>query len=107
VVNEVIAVIRDEGLIERAAANGPVFLEALQDLEALPAVHEVRGRGMMFAVDLRDESTAADVFKALLVRGYIVCLRGASLRIDPPLMTPPDAFLGFVAAFDAVLRALE
>jgi len=103
VVNEVIAVIRDEGLIERAAANGKVLLEALHQLESHPAVVEVRGRGMLFAVDLEDESKAAGVFAALLERGFIVCLRGATLRIDPPLTTPRDALLRFAAACDEIL----
>jgi acetylornithine aminotransferase len=104
VVKEVIAVIRDEGLIEQAAAHGKVFLEALQRLEAQPAVGDVRGRGLMFAVDLSDAATASTVYHALFDRGYIVCLRGATLRIDPPLTTPRPAFLEFVDAFEDTLE---
>ncbi len=106
VAKEVIAVIRDEGLIERAAANGTEFLAALQRLAARLAVLEVRGRGLMLAIDLQDEATAAGVYRALFDRGYIVCLRGATLRIDPPLTTPRDAFLEFVGSLEEALQAV-
>lgn len=107
VVKEVIAVIQAEGLIEQASANGKVLLGALQELATHPAVVEVRGRGMMYAVDLIDEATAGRIFDRLLGRGYVVCLRGATLRIDPPLSTPHGAFLGFVAALGEILSAAD
>ncbi|MFC2177204.1 aminotransferase class III-fold pyridoxal phosphate-dependent enzyme [Actinomycetota bacterium] len=107
VVKEVIAVIRDEGLIDQAAANGAVFLEAVHRLREQPAVAEVRGRGMMYAVDLSDEAAASRVYHAMFERGYIVCLRGATLRIDPSLTTPRAAFLAFVDDFEEALQALS
>jgi acetylornithine aminotransferase len=106
VVKEVIAVIQDENLIERSAVNGGVFLEALQGLEAHAAVVAVRGRGLMFAVDLRDASTCREVFRSLLDKGYIVCPRGATLRIDPPLTMTQPGFAFFVRAFEEVLAAI-
>ncbi|OFW67459.1 MAG: aminotransferase class III [Actinobacteria bacterium RBG_16_68_21] len=106
VVKEVIAIIRDEGLIERASVNGVLFLEALQGLAVYPAVTAVRGRGMMFAIDLRDAAASRDVFRALLQRGFIVCLRGATLRIDPPLMIDRDQFGSFIDALDEILSVL-
>jgi acetylornithine aminotransferase len=106
VVKEVIAVIRDEDLVGQAATNGKVFLEALRRLGAEPAVVAVRGRGLMFAVDLCDEATASNVYRTMFDRGYIVCLRGATLRIDPPLTTPQGVFLEFVDTLEATVRAL-
>ncbi|MCP5027254.1 MAG: aminotransferase class III-fold pyridoxal phosphate-dependent enzyme [Actinomycetia bacterium] len=106
VVNEVIAVIRDEDLISRAASAGPVFLGALQGLLAHPAVLAVRGRGLMFAIDLCDEDTGDEVHQALIERGYIVCLRGATLRIDPPLITTHEEFLSFAEALEDSLATI-
>lgn len=106
VVKEVIAVIQDESLIEHAAVNGNVFLDALRALENQAAVRAVRGRGLMFAVDLRDISTSSEVFRALLEKGYIVCPRGATLRIDPPLTIDRDEFLSFVHALEEVLASI-
>jgi acetylornithine aminotransferase len=103
VVKEVIAVIQDEGLIQNAAVNGAVFLEALENLVTHSAVVAVRGRGLMLAIDLRDESTGGEVFRSLLKRGYIVGSRGATLRLDPPLTLGKDEFLSFVDALDEVL----
>jgi acetylornithine aminotransferase len=103
VTKEVISVIREDALIERAARIGPVFLAALQRLVTHPAVVDVRGRGLMYAVDLRDESTGGAVFRSLLERGFIVGHRGATLRMDPPLAIDEDEFLAFVDVFAEVV----
>lgn len=106
VVKEVIAIIQDESLIERAAANGVVFLKALQDLMIHSAMVAVRGRGLMFAIDLLDEETSDEAFRSLLKRGYIVCPRGATLRIDPPLTMSQEEFLSFVHTLGEILAAI-
>jgi 4-aminobutyrate aminotransferase-like enzyme len=59
----------------------------------------------MFAVDLCDEATASNVYRTMFDRGYIVCLRGATLRIDPPLTTPQGVFLEFVDTLEETVRA--
>ncbi len=100
---EVIAVIEDEGLIDKAAQNGSLFHSALNELTRHESVTDIRGRGLMFAVDLVDESTTGTVFEALLDRGFIVGNRGASLRMDPPLIIERDEFLSFVQALDEIL----
>ncbi len=106
VVNAVLGVIRDDDLIARAATNGMVFLEAVEKLATHAAVVAVRGRGLMFAIDLRNESTGEQVFRSLLERGYIVGHRGATLRLDPPLTMGRDEFLSFAATLDEILVTL-
>jgi acetylornithine aminotransferase len=98
----VVTVLRDEGLVSRAAVLGETFLEALQTLSASRHVTEVRGRGLMFAIDFADPALGDRVYDRLLERGYIVCNRGGLFRIDPPLIIAEADFLGFVE----VLRAL-
>ncbi len=106
VVKEVIATIQDERLIEGSVANGVTFLDALEGLLTYRAVLAVRGRGLMFALDLPDENTGREVFAALLEQGYIVCPRGATLRIDPPLITNQDEFSSFVRALGDIVAAI-
>jgi acetylornithine aminotransferase len=102
VARAVVTVLRDEGLVSRAAVLGETFLEALQTLSASRHVTEVRGRGLMFAIDFADPALGDRVYDRLLERGYIVCNRGGLFRIDPPLIIAEADFLGFVE----VLRAL-
>lgn len=106
VVKAVIGVIRDEALVEQAATNGARFLEALEMLTAHAAVQAVRGRGLMYAIDLRDEKTGGDAFQALLGEGYIVGSRGATLRIDPPLIIRQNEFMSFVRTLDDILATV-
>ena len=60
----------------------------------------------MFAIDLVDEDTSRRLFEKLLERGFIVCLRGATLRIDPPLITSEEELLSFAAALGAALQTI-
>ncbi len=105
VAREVVTIIEDEGLIDLAAANGVTFVEALEGLRSHPRVRAVRGRGLMAAVDLSDDEFAGTVFRALLERGYIVCRRGATLRIDPPLITEASELAAFVTTLDSILES--
>lgn len=56
----VVETIKAEGLVERAAEMGGYFAEALRALgKRLPQVAEVRGKGLMVAVELRTPDGAA------------------------------------------------
>ncbi len=67
---EAIKVIEDEGLLHRAEVFGAKSLAAMTDrLGKLPGVVAVRGVGMMFAVELKDEAHAERVMYACLRNG--------------------------------------
>jgi len=100
-----IGVIEQEGLPERAAAMGKRLLEGLETLRTLPVVGDVRGLGMMAAVELVEDQGSrkpatglgARVVAECGKRGLIIRQRGASagppasgdsLCFAPPLMTP-------------------
>ena len=52
-----VGIIEREGLVERAASIGPRFIDMLRkQLEPLPSVGQVRGIGMMAAVELVDRA---------------------------------------------------
>ena len=95
-----IAIIEREGLVERAATLGPRMIGLLKThLAALPRVGEVRGLGMMAAIELVDPSTQGAAFydNATPVAGRVMarCIANGVvprrlnnvLYVAPPLVT--------------------
>ncbi|MBL7952251.1 MAG: aspartate aminotransferase family protein [Flavobacteriales bacterium] len=77
-------VLLDERLPENAAAMGRLFKELLVH----PAIHEVRGEGLMLAVDLGDADLVQQVVHGCLEEGvlgfwFLSC--PTAFRIAPPL----------------------
>jgi putrescine aminotransferase len=96
-----IAIIEREGLVARAAEVGAHMNEALQELEELPAVGNVRGLGMMAAVELVADKATKEPFPAaanlgarvqaeLTKRGLYTRVAGDTICIAPPLVTPVE-----------------
>lgn len=103
VVQEVIREIENNDLITKAEQKGSVFLSQLESLIDNEIVLDVRGRGMMFAVDLTNNKIADEICSDLISQGYIIGNRGGSFRIDPPLILTEAEFDGFIDAFKAVI----
>jgi acetylornithine aminotransferase len=99
----VIGALTDEGLIERAASLGATFLEELQTLAKSRHITEVRGRGMMFAVEFAEKAVGDRIYERLLEKGCIVCNRGGTFRIDPPLNIGEADFRAFAEVFRGLL----
>ncbi len=104
IVNEVIKIINDEALIPKAGIKGVRFFEMLRSLKDNINVTDVRGRGLMFAVDICDEATGDRLFKKLIDRGYIVGNRKSLFRIDPPLTVNEDEIIEFINEFKILLN---
>ncbi len=99
----------DAELAANAAAVGSHLLNGLRALQAdRPALHQVRGRGLMIGLDLVDHDAAEDLQQECFERGLLVLTCGErSVRLAPPLVVTrdqADTALGIVA--DA-LRILE
>jgi ornithine--oxo-acid transaminase len=61
----------DEGMIENAALQGVRFLDGLRSIRA-NTIREVRGRGLMLAVELHPEAAGARRYcEALQSRGIL------------------------------------
>jgi 4-aminobutyrate aminotransferase len=102
-------------LQKNAAACGAIIIEGLKAAAAdLKTVADVRGKGLMFAVDLADPGTgkpspqlAAKAMEATKERGLLVGkggLYGATLRMAPPLtLTEAEAREGLGLLTDALL----
>jgi acetylornithine aminotransferase len=100
---EVIKVLADEDLITRAADLGETFLDGLRTLVDGRHVVDVRGRGLMFAVEFAEKAVGDRIYDRLLEKGYIVCNRGGMFRVDPPLVIEEADFLDFVDVFRSLL----
>ncbi|MDJ0958641.1 MAG: aspartate aminotransferase family protein, partial [Arenicellales bacterium] len=103
VVREVIQTIKDENVIANAKRKGEVFLSQLNSLVDSEIILGVRGRGLMFAVDLISEQVGDDIYDELIEKGYIVCNRGSLFRIDPPLTINEDEFEEFINTFATII----
>ena len=103
VVLEVIREIEVNNLIAEAKEKGMIFLDQLNSLVDNKTVLAVRGRGLMFAVDMSNKKVTGEIYTELLKQGYIVGNRGDSFRIDPPLIISKAEFNGFI---DALKNAL-
>jgi 4-aminobutyrate aminotransferase len=101
-------------LQRNAAVTGELIISGLREAAAqLGIVGEVRGKGLMFAIDLVDGDTkkpspalAAKMLEATKERGLLVGkggLHGSTLRMAPPLtLTEADAKEGLGIIIDAL-----
>ena len=101
-----VEIMESEGLAERAAVMGRRLLAGLEELRDLPAVGDVRGLGMMCAIELvSDKATKAPALglgprigREAMARGLLVRPRAGSAEpafgdtvcLAPPLSTPSD-----------------
>ncbi|WP_128924452.1 ornithine--oxo-acid transaminase [Bradyrhizobium guangxiense] len=84
-------VLVEEGMIENAAIQGARFLEGLKDIRA-NTIREVRGRGLMLAVELHPEAGRARRYcEALQAKGILAKdTHEHTIRIAPPLVITSD-----------------
>lgn len=84
-------VLVDEGMIENAARQGARFLEGLKDIRA-NTIRDVRGRGLMLAVELHPEAGRARRYcDALQAKGILAKdTHEHTIRIAPPLVITSD-----------------
>lgn len=84
-------VLVEEGMIENAARQGARFLEGLKDIRA-NTIREVRGRGLMLAVELHPEAGRARHYcEALQGKGILAKdTHEHTIRIAPPLVITSD-----------------
>ncbi|HEY7064671.1 MAG TPA: aspartate aminotransferase family protein [Chloroflexota bacterium] len=91
----------------RARGMGEYFRQRLEALQARwPAITEVRGRGLLLAVEF-DREIAQDVLDALVGQGVLVnAPKPTALRFMPPLIITEAEIDEACAALDAALGAV-
>ncbi|UKJ74781.1 ornithine--oxo-acid transaminase [Azospirillum brasilense] len=97
-------VLVEEGMIDNAAAQGAYFLEQLGAIRS-NVIREVRGRGLMLAVELHPEAGGARRYcEALRARGVLAKdTHDHTIRIAPPLVITREQVDWALEQFDAVL----
>jgi ornithine--oxo-acid transaminase len=98
-------VLVEEGMIENAAVQGMRFLDGLRSIRT-NTIREVRGRGLMLAVELHPESGDARRYcEALQGRGILAKdTHGHTIRIAPPLVITSDQVDSALEGIEAALR---
>ncbi len=95
-------VLTEEGMVENAAVMGARMLAGLRGIDS-PLVREVRGRGLMIAVELHTQ--AGPVVKRLAQRG-LLCkeTHDYTIRIAPPLVITANEVDWAVEQFAEVVK---
>jgi ornithine--oxo-acid transaminase len=99
-------VLDEERLVERAATLGARTLARLREgLDGVRGVREVRGRGLMIAVEY-EAPVAHALAEALAREARVLCkdTHGTTIRFLPPLVTPDDVLAEAVEAMLPILR---
>ena len=112
-------IVRDEDLPANAAKQGAYLMEKLKPFEQrFKAVGEVRGKGLMIALDLvKDKKTresidplssyASDVAAATRAAGALIRPVGTKIILSPPLVFQKEHVDTLVEALDAGFSAVE
>jgi acetylornithine aminotransferase/acetylornithine/N-succinyldiaminopimelate aminotransferase len=99
---EYFKIIEDEKLLAQISETGAYFKNRLESLKDLPVVKEVRGIGLMLAVELN--VPGKDYVKRMLERGFIInCTHDTVLRFLPPFIISPKQVDKTVRALREVL----
>jgi ornithine--oxo-acid transaminase len=102
---EALRVIHDEKLAERSDRLGSWFMDRLRDIDS-PHVAQVRGRGLMIGVVIKDESGTARPFcEALQARGILAKeTHHQVIRFAPPLVIDQETLEWVVPQVAEVLE---
>ena len=101
---EYFKILEEEKVLERVSIIGAYFKKRLEELKDLPVVKEVRGEGLMLAVELK--ISGKEIVKQLLAEGFIInCTHETVLRMLPPFVITEKQIDKFIRALRPVLEA--
>ena len=101
---EYFKILEDEKMLARVKKVGAYFKSRLEELKDLPVVKDVRGEGLMLAVELT--VSGKEAVKELLKQGFILnCTHETVLRMLPPFIITEKQIDKFVKALRPVLEA--
>ena len=112
-----LAIIEDEGLVDRAELLGAFAIEFLQErLTKSPIVGDIRGRGLMIGVEIVSDVTRREQDAERAEKIYYACLdKGLSFKISagnvltlsPPLTISKDELETALGIVVSAIRAVE
>lgn len=105
VARSALKVLVEEDMIENADAVGRYFLDRLSEIQS-DAVRNVRGRGLMLAVEFQPEAGGARAYcERLRDRGVLAKeTHTNTIRLSPPLVITTDHVDWVVEQFDSALQ---
>lgn len=91
VAHAALEVIVEEKLVENSAVQGEYLLEQLAEIPS-PWVKEIRGRGLLIGIELKEEAGGARRFCETLMHNGILCKETHEnvIRLAPPLIIDRD-----------------
>jgi ornithine--oxo-acid transaminase len=97
-------VLVEEGMIENAATQGDYFLDGLRAIRS-NKIRDVRGRGLMLAIEFHPEVGGARQFSETLMGEGILCkeTHEDTIRFAPPLVITRDQVDWALERIDKVL----
>ena len=103
VANAALNVLVEEKMVENSAEMGTYFLEALRQIDS-PLIEEVRGRGLMIGLELKQEAGGARPYCERLKESGILCkdTHNDIIRISPPLVIQKDEIDWALERFESV-----
>jgi adenosylmethionine---8-amino-7-oxononanoate aminotransferase len=109
---EVLAIYRDEGIVDRAARLAPTITRAFERLAGLPGVERVRSMGMIGAADLSDRregylgAVGWRVYDEARKRGAYLRPLGSTVYVCPPLTIEEADLDRLLAILEESVRAV-
>jgi 4-aminobutyrate aminotransferase-like enzyme len=94
-------------LLASVERREPFMRDALDALRRHPIVRDVRGLGMLWAIEFPDAAVANRVVRAGLRRGLILLqsgVEGTSITLAPPLVIEDDQLARAIALLDASIK---
>jgi acetylornithine/N-succinyldiaminopimelate aminotransferase len=104
-VKAVLGVVGDPMFLEEVRFKGAILKNALRLVAGRVPGAQVRGKGLLLALDLKDPELAKEVFERCLEEGVLVNLLGeTSIRLAPPLTVTRTEIR---AALDTIREAVD
>ncbi len=95
-------VIVNDGLIENSERLGEYFIGELRKIKS-PIIKEIRGKGLMIGIEVKDNVNARDIVMALLPHGVLTKeTHGTVIRLAPPLIITKEQIDEAVVAMNEV-----
>ncbi|MGI6662190.1 MAG: aspartate aminotransferase family protein [Bacillota bacterium] len=97
----------EEGLLEHVQKVSVGFLQGLRALKKCKCVFDVRGIGLVAAVEFCTEEQAAAVWRAMRERGFFTGRSGKVVHFRPPYVITEEQVNRFLVALDEVTGTCE
>lgn len=110
VANEVIKIMKEDNLVDRAKDIGEFFLDQLKKLKnSCGVIKDVRGRGLMLAIELNIENSTEQICEMMLEKGFFIGTTSISnvLRFYPALTISREDILSMCEALKHVLTQID